>query len=71
MMLAYDCPTTVLVRSKRLCPRSALLRILCARDAGEATATQAPHAGARPVRPLGTLGGNAARAGAGAERGPT
>ena len=28
MMLACGCPTTVLVRSERLCPRSAVFRIL-------------------------------------------
>ena len=71
MMLAYDCPTTVLVRSERLCPRTALFRLsapnsLPATRDGQRPLRAAPHAGARPVRQLETFEGNAERAGAGA-----
>ena len=72
-VLTYDSPTTVLVRSERICPRTALFRLsapnsLPATRDGQRPLRAAPHAGARPVRPLGTLGENAARAWAGAGR---
>ena len=54
MMVAYDFPTTVLVRSERLCPLSALIRILAPRRPGGATATQG-----RP--PRGCAAGEATR----------
>ena len=54
LMIAYNCPTTVLVRSERLCPLSALFRILAPRRPGGATATQG-----RP--PRGCAAGEATR----------